>query len=153
MQDSDAGLAKNNTNLRIYANDANRGKQIIFKELSYLITGLCFKVHNEMGHFCKEKQYADRFEELLRLNNIPYKREFDLKKLSSTTLLGNRVDFIINEQIILEFKAKRILTRDDYYQIRRYLRSANLRLGIIINFRKHFLRPKRVLNKLGNLPM
>ena len=38
--------------------------QILFPKLSYRITGLCFKVQNKLGRFCREKQYAD-FLELL----------------------------------------------------------------------------------------
>jgi hypothetical protein len=39
--------------------------QILFPKLSYELTGLCFKVHKDIGHFASEKQYADAFEKLL----------------------------------------------------------------------------------------
>ncbi len=40
--------------------------KIIHKELSYRINGLLFKTHKELGRFCRERQYADKFEELLK---------------------------------------------------------------------------------------
>lgn len=45
------------------ANDTNNTNiKIIYPELSYLITGICFAVHNELGRFSREKQYSDAIE-------------------------------------------------------------------------------------------
>ena len=44
----------------MYANTANK-ERVLFKELSYRICGLCFKIHNDLGRFRNEKQYADAF--------------------------------------------------------------------------------------------
>ena len=56
-------------------------REIIHRELSYKITGLLFKVHNDLGRYKNEKQYSDYFERLLKENNINYKREFSSKKI------------------------------------------------------------------------
>jgi len=37
----------------------------------------------------------------------------------------NRVDFLTDGKIILEIKAKRIVGREDYFQMKRYLISLN----------------------------
>jgi GxxExxY protein len=120
--------------------------KILHKELSYEIMGLCFAVHNELGRFCKEKQYANRFEELLIEKDIKYRRECNTKKLKQTSPEGNRIDFIIENKVIIEFKAKRLITKEDYYQTQRYLQSSNKDLGLLINFRDRYLKAKRVLN-------
>ncbi len=62
----------------------------------------------------------------------------------------NIPDFTIQKTIILDFKAKRIISKDDYYQMRRYLTAFNKELGLIVNFREYYLSPKRVLNKENN---
>ena len=120
--------------------------RIIYPELSFKINGLCFKVANELGRFGREKQYADKFEELLKENKIEYEREFEIKKLEPLSPSGNIVDFLIQNLIILEFKSKSFVTKEDYIQIQRYLQAANLKLGLIVNFRHTFLKPKRILN-------
>ncbi len=120
--------------------------RILYPEESYKITGICFDVHNEMGRFAKEKQYCDQFEAKLKQANILYKREFEIKNLNSDSADGNRVDFLIYDKILVDFKAKRIITKEDYIQMQRYLRAANLELGLIVNFRATYLKPKRVLN-------
>ncbi len=67
-------------------------------------------------------QYCNAIEELLKKNNISYKREFSLK--SDNDLIKNnrnRVDFLIENKIIIEVKAKRFIGRDEYNQAQRYL--------------------------------
>lgn len=121
---------------------------MIFPDLSYQVTGLCFQAHNELGHFAKEKQYADRLEQLLKDNNILYKREikipFELE--DDKKVNGNIADFLIDNKIILECKAERVITRDNYHQIQRYLKATNKQLGIIVNFHERYLKPKRIIN-------
>jgi GxxExxY protein len=121
-------------------------KKILFPELSYKLTGLFYKIHSELGRFCRERQYADKLEELLKENNISYKREFELKNLHPESVGGNKVDFVIENCILVEIKAKKFITKEDYYQILRYLEASLLELGLIVNFRNTHLKPKRVLN-------
>jgi GxxExxY protein len=104
------------------------------------------KVHKKLGQFASERQYCDEFEELLKKDNIPYEREFEIKFFETESPKGNRVDFFVEHKIILDFKAKPYITKEDYYQMQRYLKAANLELGIIVNFRAYRLSPKRILN-------
>ena len=53
-------------------------KLIIHKELSYKVTGLLFTVHNKLGKYCREKQYGDALEQLLKENNLKFIREKEL---------------------------------------------------------------------------
>lgn len=123
-----------------------KNKDIVHPELSYKITGLLFQAHNELGRYCREKQYADKFEELLKENDIIYEREVDLKRSNKSEISGNVVDFLIDNKIILEFKAQPIVNKDNYYQLKRYLDSTNIRLGLLVNFRRKYLKPVRVLS-------
>ncbi len=120
-------------------NDTN----LLHKELSYKIVGLAFKVHNSLGRFAKEKQYGDLIKQYLEKEFIPFERE---KSLSLAGLDKNRADFIIDNKIILELKAKDFIYKEDYYQLLRYLSAAKLKLGIIINFRNKYLKPKRIIS-------
>jgi len=125
-------------------------QKLLYPELSYQITGLSFKTHNELGRFAKEKQYCDRLEQLLKEINLKYQREVKLEfkssDLSNNSVGGNVADFIIEDLIIIECKAKRFITKQDYYQMQRYLQAKNLELGLIVNFRDRYLKPKRIIN-------
>ena len=122
-------------------------KEILHKELSYRINGILFKVHNKLGRFRNEKQYSDAIEEELKIAQISHKREFCLEKsFESENINRNKVDFLIDDKIILEIKAKTITTKNDYFQSQRYLHSADYKLGILVNFRRQYLKPKRIIN-------
>ena len=121
--------------------------KVLYPELSYKIYGLCFEVHNRLGRFRNEKIYADALEESLIKDNIKYQHEHALdKSFEGEKARRNIPDFIINDQIIIDIKAKRIITKEDYFQMKRYLVSSGKKLGIIVNFRQTYLNPKRIVN-------
>ena len=124
-----------------------KSTKIIYPELSYKINGVFFEIHNKLGRFCNEKQYNDAIEILLKQNKSNYEREKDLNfLLKEKSIGGNRVDFCIDNKILVDAKAKRYITREDYKQMKRYLEATGLKLGIIVNFRENSIRPKRVIN-------
>lgn len=53
---------------------------LIYPELSYIVTGFLFNVHNELGPYARERQYGDRLELKFREHDMPYQREFILPK-------------------------------------------------------------------------
>ena len=120
---------------------------LIYKDLSYEITGILFAIHNELGRYKNEKQYADKFEQILKEEEIKYLREINLPpSFQGEKKYRNKIDFIIEDKIIIDFKAKTIITKEDYFQMQRYLTSYKKKLGIIVNFRQKYLKPKRIIN-------
>ncbi|MBI5123059.1 GxxExxY protein [Candidatus Roizmanbacteria bacterium] len=121
--------------------------KIIFPDLSFKINGILFKTHNHLGRYCSEKQYADFIEKCLKESQLKYKREKVLPPSFEGEKNGrNKVDFLIEDVIILELKSKKLISKDDYYQIKRYLVALNKKLGILVNFRSSYIYPKRILN-------
>ncbi len=127
------------TNILMDTNYTNKESRLIYPELSYLITGVCFEVHNILGRFGREKQYGDLLEEKLKGVNVTFSREF---RFGGS---GNTVDFLVDDKIVLEIKAKPLLLKEDFVQVQRYLQSLNKRLGLFVNFRNRYLKPIRVV--------
>lgn len=122
-------------------------KKLLYKELSYKVVGLCYAVHNKIGRFAREVQYGNELESLLVGSKLKYSREH---RLASS---GNIIDFVIDNKIVLEIKAKPFTTKDDYYQVQRYLTTLNFELGLLINFRNRFLKPQRILRPKDSIEM
>jgi GxxExxY protein len=121
--------------------------KIIYAELSYKINGILFEARKNVGRFGSEKQYCDAIEELLKKNKISYEREKILPEAFNGEKTGRyKVDFLIDAKIILEVKAKPFITKEDYYQTKRYLKVLNKKLALLVNMRRYYVRPKRVLN-------
>lgn len=129
----------------MHTNDTNKNKKLIYPELSYLVTGICFEVHNVLGRYAREKQYGNLLEIKLKENKIPYKRELTIKNS------GNNIDFLIDNKIILELKAKPVILKEDYFQIQRYLQALNIKLGLLVNFQNRYLKPMRIIKINANI--
>ena len=126
----------------------NKNDKIIEKDLSFKLNGIFFEIQKEIGRFCREKQYADLLEEKLKKYNLGFQREHPIE---IGGVKSNFADFIIENKIIVEIKAKPFIEKNDYYQILRYLEVANIEIGLLVNFRQEYLKPKRVLNsKFGS---
>lgn len=120
-------------------NESTNTYKLLYPELSYTLNGLCYAVHNEIGRFALEKQYCNLLEQKLIQNNITYQRELIVGDS------GNRLDFLIDNKLIMEIKAKPFLNTDDYYQVQRYLQNLDIGLGLLVNFRSKYLKPRRIL--------
>lgn len=83
----------------------------------------------------------------MKNNCVLFEREKELPiSFSGETKRRNIPDFIIEDKLIVDLKAKPIITKNDYFQMKRYLVSSKKKLGIIINFRQKYIRPKRIVN-------
>lgn len=131
----------------MYTDDTdNTDKQrriLIHADLTFKINGVLFSAHNELGQYAKEKQYAQVIARLFADKGIDFQQEVRIGDS------GNIVDGIVENKVLLELKAKRIITKDDYYQTQRYLQETGLELGILVNFRDKYIKPKRIV-KIGN---
>lgn len=82
---------------------------------------------------------------MLKENKVVYEREKKLPFPQIDNEFTNIVDFAINSQILIDFKAKPVVKQIDYDQMLRYLDASKYKLGIIVNFRTKYLRPIRVI--------
>jgi GxxExxY protein len=119
--------------------DRKYGSNVIYPELSYVITGVLFEVHKELGCFEKEKHYGDIIAKKFLNMRIPFQREINIANT------GNILDFIVDDKIVLELKSVRFITREYYRQIQNYLQQTRMKLGLLVNFRQKFLKPIRII--------
>lgn len=128
------------------ANVTNTEK-ILYPELSYMLMGLLFEVHNKLGTKYQEKHYQRAIEIKLKELSIPYKKEAQIKIKFGNDELGEFfLDFIVDDKIVLEIKKVWKITQDDIKQVLRYLKATQAKLGIIANFQHNRLEFRRVLN-------
>lgn len=121
--------------------------KIIYPELSYKIVGILFEIHTALGNRYQEKYYQRAVEVKLKNKGIKYEKEIMVDLNLDDVKIGKYfLDFLIENKIILELKAKPVLNKNDYRQVQGYLRSTNLKLGILANFYGLSLEYKRILN-------
>lgn len=117
--------------------DESREK-IIYKELSYVVNGCIFDVHNELGPGLREECYQKAIERRLAEVNV---RTIAKPAMRRELVLHGEVadvfepDLIAAECIILELKAQpEPFAPENFTQILSYLKSWGFRLGLLVNF-------------------
>ncbi len=113
------------------------------------IIGAAMEVHRILGNGFQEVIYQRALEVELQLVGLSIKREFEMDFFYKGEKVGNRrVDFFIENEIMLEIKA--LINLEDVHlaQAKNYLEAYNLEIGLLINFGTKSLQFKRVMNKV-----
>ncbi|MFT3979844.1 MAG: GxxExxY protein [Ferruginibacter sp.] len=120
---------------------------IIFKEESFKIIGVCMDIHRSLGMGLKEVNYKDAMEMDFIEKQIPFEREkrFDVFYKEKRLLHPYYADFILYDAIILEVKSCTTLIDAHVAQALSYLAVANRKLALLINFGEKSLTYKRIV--------
>ena len=104
--------------------------------LTEKIIAACFRVHNDLGPGFVEKIYFNALRIAFETDGIDYEADkqywvsFDKQKVGKF-----RVDFLIEQQVILELKAiEGRLPKIFESQVVSYLKAAGLTVGLLVNF-------------------
>lgn len=122
-------------------------QELLYKDLSYKITGLAFKIDNQIGFGQNEKMYCDALEKLLIKEKIIFRRELYAPIKVDGELIAKRYfDFLVDDKIIVEVKVGDYSYKEVCSQLFRYLKQENIRLGLIIRFNRTGVSIKRIPN-------
>ena len=115
---------------------------LLYKEDTYKIIGICMEVHNQLEKGFNEVVYSDALEIEFIDNNIKYSKEqkFNISYKGNILPHKYRADFIINDKIVLELKAIKCLTSSHVKQTLNYLAVSKLKIGLLINFGEDSLK-------------
>jgi GxxExxY protein len=120
--------------------------KIISKDISYKIMGALYNVHNALGPGFSENIYEKALIEEFNRQSIPFVNQPLIKIKYNDKVVGlHKLDFIIANEVVLEIKAQPDLLPIHHMQVRSYLKSVKIKLGILANFGKEKVEAKRIL--------
>jgi len=103
--------------------------------------GCAIAVHRALGPGFLESIYRKAMCIELEQQNLPYERERPIHvNYRGIQIPGQRVDLIVNGQIVVELKAVVRLDEVHRAQLISYLRTTGLKGGLLINFRVSLLK-------------
>ncbi|MBU0569197.1 GxxExxY protein [Patescibacteria group bacterium] len=121
--------------------------KIIYKKMSYKIVGIMFDVIKELGSSYHEKYYQRAIEAHFKKHGISHKREQKVNIVVADSKIGHHfIDFVIHNKIVLEVKKGNYIRMADVKQVLMYLKSANLKLGLLVYFGNDGVKIKRIIN-------
>src|SRR5258706_1663626 len=122
--------------------------ELKFKEITEKIIGAAMRVHAALGNGFQEVIYQRALEiELLELG-LKFARELSMPVYYKGRCIGERrVDFFVEEKIMVELKAIIKLENVHLAQAKNYLKAYNMEVGLLINFGSISLEFKRLGNQ------
>lgn len=122
-------------------------EQYPHKELTRKIIGAAMEVYNTLGCGFLESVYEEALTLEFRLQNIEFERQKPLDVFYKGTKVKQFVcDFLVEGSVLVELKAIKELTPLETGQVLNYLKSTDLKLGLLLNFGASSLQYKRVIN-------
>lgn len=121
-------------------------------QIAQQVVDACFKIHTQLGPGLLESVYeVVLFHELTKrglkvARQVPVLIHYDDLRFEE----GFRADLIVEDKVIVELKSVEELARVHGKQLLTYLRLADKRLGLLVNFGSELIKDgiKRVVNRL-----
>jgi GxxExxY protein len=121
-------------------------------QIAAAVVDAAFKIHTTLGPGLLESIYEATLEYELRNRGLSVLRQIGLPVYYEGLKLeiGYRVDLIVGDKVIIEIKSIEALAPIHKRQLLTYLRLANMRLGLLINFNVERIKDgiQRVVNGL-----
>lgn len=120
------------------------------EDCSYTIIGCVYDVYNKLGPGLLESVYEKALmislaeKGLHPQSQVPIDVEYDGKPLG----LGFRIDILVNDSIVIELKSVETIMPIHKKQLLTYLKLADKRLGLLINFNEYDI--KRGITRIVN---
>ena len=99
------------------------------------IIAAAIEVHRTLGPGLLESIYEEALCHELSLRSIPYNRQKEVDVIyKGKAIKGQRLDLVVNNEIIVEIKSVRKLEDVFTAQVLSYLKSTSLQHALLINF-------------------
>ena len=122
-------------------------RKYLHSELTSQLIGFAYKIFGELGYGLPERVYQKSFETLLRKNQLNYDREkYGVIKFDNVKVGKYFIDFLIDNKIAIEFKVRNEIYQKDISQLLNYIKSENIKVGLVIAVSKEGIKIKRLVN-------
>ena len=123
-------------------------KEYKYKEITEKIIGAAMKVHAALGNGFQEVIYQRALEIEFEDAGLKFARELSIPVYYKARQIGERrVDFFVEEKIMVEIKAIIQLENVHLAQAKNYLEAYNMQVGLLLNFGSISLQFKRIENQ------
>jgi GxxExxY protein len=121
-------------------------EQHLHSELTGKIIGCAMEVHKVLGNGFQEVIYQRALEIEMAQQGLHFSREHEMQIFYKGVEIGTRrVDFFVEEKVMVELKALVQLEDVHLAQAINYLEAYGLEVGLLINFGNRSLQFKRVM--------
>lgn len=115
--------------------DRSSTKEFPMKEVTERIIACALEVHSTLGPGLLESVYEEALAHEFTLRGVNYEKQKEINlKFKGKEIGKHRIDFLVENGVVLELKAVESMHKIFEAQILTYLRATNKRVGLLINF-------------------
>lgn len=119
-------------------------------ELAKVALDICFRIHKLYGPGLFESVYEEIFCYELDKEGFLFDKQKPIPLIHEEIKLdaGFRADVIIENKLLVELKSVETMADIHYKQVQTYLKLADIKLGLLVNFNVVYLKNgiKRIIN-------
>jgi GxxExxY protein len=114
---------------------ASSQKEFPLKEITEKIISCAIEVHSALGPGLLENVYEEALLHEFTLRGIAYDRQKEISlKYKGKDIGRHRIDFLVEDEVIVELKAVETMNRIYEAQLLTYLKAMDRRIGLLLNF-------------------
>jgi GxxExxY protein len=126
-------------------------KEYKHSDITYKIIGAAMKVHSTLGSGFQEVIYQRALAIEFTKRGLAFQRELEMQIYYDGKEIGmRRVDFLVEDKVMVELKASTQLEDVHLAQAINYLEAYKLEVGLLINFGAKSLEYRRVIKSLDH---
>lgn len=127
-------------------------KEYKHSDITGKIIGAAMKVHSTLGNGFQEVIYQRAMAIEMAKQGLSYQREMEMQIYYDGQEIGTRrVDFFVEDSVMLELKAVSMLEDTHLAQAINYLEAYQMEIGLLVNFGAKSLQYRRVINSKKRL--
>ena len=120
-------------------------KEYLYSDITEKIIGCAMTVHNILGNGFQEVIYQRALAIEMTLQGLSFSRELEVPIFYRDEEIGiRRVDFFVEEKVMVEIKAVSELNNTHLAQAINYLEAYKMQVGLLINFGQNSLVFRRI---------
>lgn len=110
--------------------------------VAFRIIGAALSTHSVLGPGLPKAKYVEFLEQELyrRGLQVESQKVLPLVYNGARTRTGYRVDFVVNEEVVVEVSERKDVGRDELIQMQTYLKLVNCRTGLLLNFHARWMK-------------
>ncbi|SRR5258706_2352669 len=122
-----------------------------YADITRKIIGCAMSAHSYLGNGFQEIIYQRALAYELQQVHLNFQRELEMDifyKDMIEPIGSRRIDFMVENKVLVELKATTELEAGHYAQTLNYLRAFKVEVGLLINFGEKSLRYKRLIHSI-----
>jgi GxxExxY protein len=113
----------------------NSDNNYIHSDLTEMVIGCAYEVHNQLGYGFLEKVYENAMMIALLEKGLAASQQSPVNVHFKEKVVGEYfADIIVGKEVIIELKAVSELSKVHEVQLVNYLKATGIKVGLLINF-------------------